>query len=76
MDGIELTFENEALEYIVDKAVEFTLGARGLRSICEAVMKDLMFDAPSSELKTFVITKQYAEQKFQESASIIKKQGE
>ena len=76
MDGIELTFENEALEYIVDKAVEFTLGARGLRSICEAVMKDLMFDAPSSELKTFVVTKQYAEQKFQESASIIKKQGE
>jgi hypothetical protein len=76
MDGIELTFENEALDYIVDKAVEFTLGARGLRSICEAVMKDLMFDAPSSDIKNFVITKQYAEQKFEASASTLTKLGE
>ena len=64
MDGIALSFEEEALEYIVDKAVEFKLGARGLRSICEAIMKDLMFDAPSSDIKSFTVTKEYAEQKF------------
>jgi ATP-dependent Clp protease ATP-binding subunit ClpX len=76
MDGIELTFDNEALDYIVDKAMEFQLGARGLRSICEAIMKDLMFDAPSSEISSFTVTKEYAEQKFDNSASIIKKLGE
>ena len=48
MDGVKLEFADDALEYIVDKAVEFKLGARGLRSICEAVMKDLMYEAPSS----------------------------
>ncbi|MBQ6583905.1 MAG: AAA family ATPase, partial [Alistipes sp.] len=64
MDGIKLTFEEDALDYIVDKAVEFKLGARGLRSICEAIMKDLMFDAPSSDIKSFTVTKEYAEQKF------------
>lgn len=71
MDGIELSFDNEALEYIVDKAIEFKLGARGLRSICEAVMKDLMFEAPSSDIKTFTVTKQYAKQKFEDCASTL-----
>ena len=74
MDGIALSFEEEALEYIVDKAVEFKLGARGLRSICEAIMKDLMFEAPSSEIKEFAITKSYAEQKFELSDTNIIKQ--
>ena len=64
MDGIALNFEEDALEYIVDKAIEFKLGARGLRSICEAIMKELMFDAPSSDIKSFTVTKEYAEQKF------------
>ena len=63
MDGVDLEFDNEALEYIVDKAVEFKLGARGLRSICEAVMKDLMFEAPSSDEKEIVVTRDYADAK-------------
>jgi ATP-dependent Clp protease ATP-binding subunit ClpX len=62
MDGVELEFANDTLDYIVDKAIEFKLGARGLRSICEAVMKDLMYEAPSSNSKKIVITRDYAEQ--------------
>ena len=61
MDGVELEFADEALEYIVDKAVEFKLGARGLRSICEAVMKDLMYEAPSSNEERIVVTRDYAD---------------
>ncbi len=63
MDGVELEFADEALEYIVDKAVEFKLGARGLRSICEAVMKELMYEAPSSEVKQIVVTRDYADER-------------
>ena len=63
MDGVELEFTDEALNYIVDKAVEFKLGARGLRSICEAVMKELMYEAPSSDEKKISITRDYAEEK-------------
>lgn len=61
MDGVKLTFTPEALEYIVDKAVEFKLGARGLRSIVETIMMDAMFEIPSSEEKSFEVTKSYAE---------------
>lgn len=61
MDGIKLKFEEDALEYIVDKAVEYKLGARGLRSIVEAVMNDAMFEMPSSKKKTFTVTKAYAQ---------------
>ena len=61
MDGVKLEFEPEALTYIVQKAVEFRLGARGLRTICEEVMTDAMFDIPSgTETKTFTITADYA----------------
>ncbi len=63
LDGIQLKFEEEVYEYIVDKAIEFKLGARGLRSICEAIMTDLMFEAPSQERKNITITKAYAEEK-------------
>ena len=63
MDGVELEFTPEALDYIVDKAVEFKLGARGLRSICEAVMKDLMYEAPSSDEKSVVVTREYADER-------------
>jgi ATP-dependent Clp protease ATP-binding subunit ClpX len=63
IDGINLTFEEEALEYIVDKAVEFKLGARGLRSICEAIMIDAMFEFPSSEENEITITADYARSK-------------
>ena len=60
MDKIELTFTTEALEYIVDKAVEYKLGARGLRSIVETVMTDAMFECPGKRMKKFEVTKEYA----------------
>jgi len=60
MDGIDLTFEPETLEYIVDKAVEYKLGARGLRSIMETLMIDAQFEAPSTRKKTLKITLEYA----------------
>ena len=64
MDGIKLTFKESVLVYIVDKAIEFKLGARGLRAICEAIMIDAMFDMPSSGMKEeVVVTKKYAIEK-------------
>ena len=62
MDGITLTFAPETLEYIVDKAVEYKLGARGLRSITEMIMRDAMFEAPSKRAKTFEVSLDYAKQ--------------
>ena len=62
MDGIKLTFDEDALEAIVDKAVEYKLGARGLRSIVEAIMNDAMFELPSMKKKKFCVTRQYVEQ--------------
>ena len=69
MEGIALTFENEALDYIVDKAVEYQLGARGLRSLCEAIMTTAMFELPSQKgvVKEFVVTKAYAEEQLSKS---------
>ena len=69
MDGIKLTFEEKALNYIVDKAVEFKLGARGLRSICEAIMMDAMYEMPSTERKTLKITEEYARKKVEHTNS-------
>ena len=63
MDGISLTFEDNALEFIVDKAIEFKLGARGLRSICETIMLDSMFDAPTSKIKSLNISEEYCKSK-------------
>ncbi len=63
MDGVKLTFTPEALDLIVDKAIEYKLGARGLRSIVESIMIDSMFDIPSSEIKEFEITRDYALEK-------------
>ncbi len=66
IEGIKLSFEDEVLDYIVDKAVEFGLGARGLRSICEKIMMDLMFDLPSKKgKKEFRVTRAYAQQKIE-----------
>ena len=59
MDGVELTFTKEALDTLVDKAVEYKLGARGLRSIVESVMIDAMFDIPSRRVKKFEVTDKY-----------------
>ncbi|MBP3432739.1 MAG: ATP-dependent Clp protease ATP-binding subunit ClpX [Alistipes sp.] len=63
LDGVELKFEDAVLDYIVDKALEYKLGARGLRSICESIMLDLMFDLPSTQEKCFTVTLDYAKQK-------------
>ncbi len=62
MDGINLSFTNEALDYIVDKAVEYKLGARGLRSIVEAVMMEQMFELPSKRVKKYEVTASYAQE--------------
>ena len=69
IDGVKLKVEPAAIEFIVDKAMEFKLGARGLRSICEAIMLDAMFDIPSSEnsSKTFTLTFDYAKEKMERS---------
>ncbi|HIV84506.1 MAG TPA: ATP-dependent Clp protease ATP-binding subunit ClpX, partial [Candidatus Prevotella intestinigallinarum] len=67
MDGIELTFSDEALNLIVDKAVEYKLGARGLRSIVESIMMDAMFEVPSTDAKTFEVTLDYARQQLDKS---------
>ena len=60
MDGVLLEFSPEALDYIVDKAVEFKLGARGLRSIVESIMMDAMFEKPSEQASEFLVTREYA----------------
>ena len=61
MDGVELSFEDDALGLIVDKTIERKLGARGLRSIVESIMMDVMFEIPSSNEKKFVVTKDFVE---------------
>lgn len=67
MDHVKLTFSPEALELIVDKAVEYKLGARGLRSIVENIMMDAMFEIPSKRKKTFEVTREYAQQQLDKS---------
>jgi ATP-dependent Clp protease ATP-binding subunit ClpX len=69
LDKIRLTFDDEVLDFIVDKAIEFNLGARGLRSICEAIMTDAMYELPSSTTKALHITKQYAAEKLARSSA-------
>lgn len=70
MDGVELVFEQETLDYIVDKAVEFKLGARGLRSIVETIMMDAMFEIPSTSKRKFVVNKAYAESQMEKRNSL------
>ncbi len=68
IDKINLEFEEEALEYIVEKAIEFKLGARGLRSICESIMNDAMYEMPSEKVDDLVITREYAQSKMDRSS--------
>ena len=70
MDGVELVFENEVLEYIVDMAIEYKLGARGLRSIVETIMMEKMFEIPSADVKECRITKEYAKAQVEKSAVV------
>lgn len=67
MDGIKLSFAEETLEYIVDKAVEYNLGARGLRSIMESIMMEAMYEKPSQKTKKFVVTLDYAKQQMEKA---------
>ncbi len=67
MDGVELIFAEDALELIVDKAVEYKLGARGLRSIVETIMMDAMFDVPSRKVKKFEVTREFAQKQLDKS---------
>ncbi len=64
IDGIALKFHASGLEYMVEKAIELKLGARGLRSICEAILRDAMFDLPGSDTNELLVTREYAEQQF------------
>ena len=67
IDGTKLNFEGPVLDFIVEKAIEFKLGARGLRSICEAILNDAMYDIPSEQLAEFKVTVDYAKEKFSKS---------
>ncbi len=67
LDDIKLSFDAKTLDYIVEKAIEFKLGARGLRSICEAILNEAMFELPTSTEKEFKVTLDYAKAKFEKS---------
>ncbi len=68
MEGIDITFDDSALDYIVEKAIEYKLGARGLRSICEAIITDAMYELPSqTEIKSFTVDGNYARERFEKS---------
>jgi ATP-dependent Clp protease ATP-binding subunit ClpX len=67
LEGIELIVEEEVLDFMVGKAMEYKLGARGLRSICESILTDAMFELPGTDTKKFIVTLDYAEQKFSKS---------
>ena len=69
MDGIKLSFDEKVLDFIVDKATEFRLGARGLRSIIEGILTDAMFELPSqTSIKSFHVNHEYAEKKFNKTS--------
>ena len=69
MDDVELSFDKKALDFIVDKALEYKLGARGLRSICEAIMLDAMYEIPTKvEKEKIVIDLKYAQKRFEKSS--------
>ena len=62
LDGIDFTIDEKALDYIVDKALEYKLGARGLRSLCEEILTDAMFELPGSDETKLRVTKSYAQE--------------
>ena len=70
MDGVRLEFTSEALDYIVGKAMEYKLGARGLRSITESIKTDAMYDAPTSGEKEFIVTREYAQTQYEKTARL------
>lgn len=64
LEGIDLVIENDVYDFMVEKAMEYQLGARGLRSICESILTDAMYELPSQKVKSFTLTKEYAQRKF------------
>ncbi|HKK81028.1 MAG TPA: AAA family ATPase, partial [Prolixibacteraceae bacterium] len=73
IDDIELKFTDKALDYIVNVAVEYKLGARGLRSICETIMTDAMFELPTNGKKTFEVNKEYVSEKIEKAGMALLK---
>lgn len=67
LDGVELEFTDDALDLIVDKAIEYKLGARGLRSIVETIMVDAMYEVPSNPVEKFIVDAAYADAKLREA---------
>jgi ATP-dependent Clp protease ATP-binding subunit ClpX len=67
MEGIDLVIEDDVLDFMVSKALEYKLGARGLRSICESILTDAMFELPGSSTKHFTVDISYAEKMFGKS---------
>ncbi len=67
MENIDLQFDDEALQFMVEKALEYKLGARGLRSICESILTDAMFELPGTKTKSFKVDLNYARNKFDDS---------
>lgn len=70
MDGVKLEFTDDSLDFIIEKAVEYELGARGLRSICEAILNDAMFELPSGKIKKFTVDRKYAEAQFEKADNL------
>ncbi len=67
IEGIELKFDEAVYDFMVQKALEYKLGARGLRSICESILTDAMYELPSQKVKIFEVTLEYAQRKFNTS---------
>ena len=67
LDGVDLSFTDDALDFIVDKAIEYKLGARGLRSIVESIMTEPMFEVPSTEQKKLVVDKEFAKKQIEKT---------
>lgn len=70
LDGVKIVFDDDVLDYIVSKAQEFRLGARGLRSICEAIMTDAMFELPTTGVSEFRITLPYAKERMEKAKAL------
>jgi ATP-dependent Clp protease ATP-binding subunit ClpX len=71
LDGKKLEFSPDCVEFILDRAMEYELGARGLRSICEAIMTDVMYDSPNSESEKIIVTKDIAERNFNQNSGYL-----
>ena len=74
IDGVKLTFEDGVLDYVVDKAIEFKLGARGLRSLIEVIMMKPMFEVPSTDTKEYVVTLDFARQQVENANMAVLKE--